>query len=53
MRIDEFSRNKLRKSHAVIQVLTAKMQELQEIMNYMNDSRQLHDGKLSREAKRF
>ena len=53
MRIDEFSRNEFRESHATIQELTSLIQELQEIMNYMNDSRESQDiesiciGKLS------
>ena len=44
MRIDEFSRNELRESHATIQEPTSQIQEqkqeLQERMNYMNDSRE-------------
>ena len=40
MRIDEFSRNELRESHATIQELTSQIQELQERMNYTNDTRQ-------------
>ena len=53
MRIDEFSRNELRESHATIQELTSQIQELQERMNYMNDSGEFQDvesicsGKLS------
>ena len=39
MRIDEFSRNELRESHATLQELTSQLQELQERMNCMNDSR--------------
>ena len=38
MRNGEFSRNELRESHATIQKLTSQIQELQESMNYMNDS---------------
>ena len=53
MRIDEFSRNELRESHAAIQELTSQIQMLQERMNCMNDSREFQDiesicsGKLS------
>ena len=43
MRIDEFSRNELRVSHATIQELTSQIQELQEGMNCMNDSREFQD----------
>ena len=38
MRIDEFSRNELRESQATIQELTSQIQELQQRVNYMNDS---------------
>ena len=38
MRIDEFSLNELRESHATIRELASHIQELQERMNYMNDS---------------
>ena len=53
MRVDEFSIHKLRESHATIQELTSQMQELQETVNYVNDSREFQDmesicsGKLS------
>ena len=53
MRVDEFSIQKLRESHATIQELTSQMQELQERVNYVNDSREFQDiesicsGKLS------
>ena len=53
MRIDEISRNELRDSHATIQELTSQIQELQEQINHMNDSREFQDvesicsGKLS------
>ena len=53
MRIDESSRNELRKSHATIQELTSQVQKLQERVNCMNDSREFQDlesicsGKLS------
>ena len=43
MRIDEFSRNELRKSHATIQELTSQTQDLQSRMNYMNDSTEFQD----------
>ena len=36
MRIDEFSRNESRESHAAIPELTSQIQDLQEKMNYMN-----------------
>ena len=35
MRIDEFSGNALRESHATIQELTSQIQEVEERMNYM------------------
>ena len=35
---DEFSVQKLRESHETIQRLTSQVQELQERMNYLNDS---------------
>ena len=53
MRIDDFSRNELRESHATIHKLTSQIQELQEGMNFMNCSREVQDresicsGKLS------
>ena len=53
MRIDEFSRHELTESHAAIHELTSQIQELQERMNHMKDSRELQDvestcsGKLS------
>ena len=37
-RVDEFSFQKLRESHETIQRLTSQVQELQERMNYLNDS---------------
>ena len=43
MRSDEFSRHELRKSHAAFQDLTSQIQELQETMNYMSDSREFQD----------
>ena len=58
LRIDEFSRNELRESHAATQELTSQIQELQERMNYMNDSREFQDtdsvcdGKLSHVASK-
>ena len=39
MRIDEFSRDALRGSHATIHELTSQTQELQERTKFMNDSR--------------
>ena len=53
MRIDEFSRNELKESHATIQELISKNSELQERVNCMNDSGVFQDvesicsGKLS------
>ena len=38
MRIDEFSKNELRESHAAIQELTSQIQEVQERMDKLNDS---------------
>ena len=43
MRIDEFSRNELGEGHATIQEFTSQIQELQERMNYMNDSGESQD----------
>ena len=43
MRSDEFSRNELRESHVTIHELTSQIQELQERMNYMNESREFED----------
>ena len=40
--MDEF-RNKSRGSLATIQFLTSQIQELQEGLNYVNDSREFHD----------
>ena len=45
MRIDEFSKNELRDSHATTQELTSQIQELQERINHMNDSRGIQDEK--------
>ena len=53
MRIDEFSRHELRESEATFQELTSQKQELQDRVNFMNDSREFQDvesicsGKLS------
>ena len=53
LRIDELCRHELRESHATIQELTSQLQELQERMKCMNDSREFQDvdsicsGKLS------
>ena len=43
LRIDEFSVQKLRESHETIQRLTSQVQELQERMNYLNDSGDFHE----------
>ena len=51
--MDEFSRNDLGESHATIQELSSHVQELQERMNYIDDSQEFQDvpsictGKLS------
>ena len=53
MRIDEISSHELRESQAVIQELTSRMKELQDGVNFMNDSGEFQDaesicgGKLS------
>ena len=39
-RVDEFSAQKLRESHETIQRLTSQVQER---MNYLNDSGELHE----------
>ena len=38
MRVDEFSLQKLRESHATIQELTSQKQEFEERVHCMNDS---------------
>ena len=43
LRVDEFSVQKLRESHETIQRRTSQVQELQERMNYLNDSGELHE----------
>ena len=43
MRVDEFSVPKMRESHATRQELTSQIQELQERVNYINDSREYQD----------
>ena len=53
MRVDELSAQKLRESHDTIQRLTSQLQQMQENMHSMNDSREFQDfqsicsGKLS------
>ena len=53
MRVDEFSKQKLTESHATTQELTSQIQDLQERVNCMNDSKEFQDkesicsGKLS------
>ena len=53
MRVGEFSMQKLRESHDMVQELTSQIQELQERVNYMSGSRDFQDiestcsGKLS------
>ena len=43
LRVDEFSVQKLRESHETIQRLTSQVQELQERMNYLSDSGEIHE----------
>ena len=43
LRVDEFSVQKLRESHETIRRLTSQVQELQERMNYLNDSGEFHE----------
>ena len=43
MRIDEFSSNELRESQATFNELTSQIQELEERVNLMNDSREFQD----------
>ena len=43
MRVDEFSMQTLRESHATIQELTSQIQELQERENCMSDSTECQD----------
>ena len=43
IRIDEFSRCELRESQVTIQELTSQILELQERVNFMNDSGELQD----------
>ena len=43
LRIDEFSRQELRQSQATFNELTSQIQELQERVNLMNDSREFQD----------
>ena len=43
MRIDEFSMQELRESQATTHELTSQLQELQERVNLMNDSREFQD----------
>ena len=43
LRVDEFSVQKLRESHEIIQRLTSQVQELQERMNYLNTSGGFHE----------
>ena len=43
MRIDEFSRQELKESQATINELTVPIQELQERVNLMSDSRLFRD----------
>ena len=43
LRVDELSVQKLRESHDTIQQLTSQIQDLQERVNCMNDSRKFQD----------
>ena len=43
-RVDGFSIQKLRESHETMQRLTPQVQELQERMNYLNDSGEFQEG---------
>ena len=43
LRVDEFSVQELRQGHETLQRLTSQVQELQEKMNYLNDSREFHE----------
>ena len=43
MRIVEYCRNELRENHAPRQELTSQVQELQERMNYVNQSKEFQD----------
>ena len=43
LRVDEFSVQKLRGSHETTQRLTSQIQELQERVNYLNDSGEFQD----------
>ena len=46
LRVDEFSIQKLRESHEIIQRLTSYVQELQERMNYLNDSGEFQESRV-------
>ena len=43
LRVDEFLFQKLRENHEIIQRLTSQVQELQETMNYLNDSGEIQE----------
>ena len=43
MRVDDFSLKEMRESHATIQELTSQIQDLQERVTCMNDSREFQD----------
>ena len=43
MRVDKFFVQKWRESHGAIQELTSQIQEMQEIVNYVCDSRDFQD----------
>ena len=46
LRFDEFSIQKLRESHEIIQRLTSYVQELQERMNDLNDSGEFQESRV-------
>ena len=48
LRIDEFSRRRLIENQDIINELTARIQELQNEVNCMNDSRDFNDAELVR-----
>ena len=43
LRVDAFSVQELRESHDTMQKITSQIQELQERMNCMNDSKEFQD----------
>ena len=49
--VDEFSIQKFREGHETIQRLTSQVQELQERMNYLNDSGECHEAESNYSGK--